>query len=667
MYVMKPSILVSFLNFANDLDIPLLKKDIYSQFSDALQINSKEFDMKKILETLLPFREEFISFLHVDQLERLLKEHKLIDKFISESSIADSLFEAKNFCQNFVIARKEFGPTTNDDNNFSKNIDLVLTNPSKDCQLVLNKLWDQVNDPETFVRIKVLSSYSYSSITLLPNLPWLFGLEIYGNGLMDINWLVQYRRLKYLGLRGHKITKFESLKNLIYLEALDLSDNYSNDISSLRDLVHLKTLKLHNLDCNDITPLVALTSLLWLDLSDCSIKDISSLSQLKQLTYLNIKNNDVSDLKPLKHLHQLNSLDISGNNIQDISPLQLLSGLEYLDISENSIGNLYVLRNLVSLSTLKMAKIGIPNLDVLTSMSRLRKVDISRNKIGDLGSLSNLVGLELLNLDDNTITDLEPLSKLTELKELHIRNNRIQRLDPLIRCAALTVVTLHGNPLIHLAPLRYLHNLIWIHSDLTPLISNLKYWKHVDHQSVILHREDVFTHGRRQILEKKPTDLLHGRLITFTFIGEEALDYGGPRKEFIHLFTEQVFGAHPRNPKLFELDNQGLWYFSTSQKTYNYEYVGRVLGFALANDIPMGIEFKSIFYKLILNPDAEVSFNDFLLFDLGLAKNYAQILSLSEQQMDDLTLTFSINNGPLLTNISASEPVTVMNRKTFIL
>ena len=138
----------------------------------------------------------------------------------------------------------------------------------------------------------------------------------------------------------------------------------------------------------------------------------------------------------------------------------------------------------------------------------------------------------------------------------------------------------------------------------------------------------IFEDSSAAILRPRPEEL--HKVLTVTFEGEEALDYGGVSREWFFLLTREMF-----NPSygLFEYsaqDNYALQINPTSESGVNPEHLGYikffgcVLGLAAFRHRFLDAYFVPGFYKMV--PNKNVNLKDLESVDYELYKGMTWML-----------------------------------------
>ena len=103
------------------------------------------------------------------------------------------------------------------------------------------------------------------------------------------------------------------------------------------------------------------------------------------------------------------------------------------------------------------------------------------------------------------------------------------------------------------------------------------------------------------------------------FIGEEAEDEGGVRREFFMLIIRQIFDA---NYGMFIYNEKTkLFWFNCNcfESTIQYQLIGTILGLALFNGVILDIKFPIALYKKLLG--IKPCLNDLKEYDPELYNN----------------------------------------------
>jgi Leucine-rich repeat (LRR) protein len=143
------------------------------------------------------------------------------------------------------------------------------------------------------------------------------------------------------------------MKNLTYL---NLSGNRLENLFFLVGLNKLETLILNNTHINDISSLYTLTNIKTLIITNNMIKSLDSLKDLISLENLHLDFNKIVDISPLQRLTNLKILHLNNNQIQDVSPLTSLVNLKALGLDFNNIKNTDSISNILNLENIIYSK-----------------------------------------------------------------------------------------------------------------------------------------------------------------------------------------------------------------------------------------------------------------------------------------------------------------------
>ena len=129
------------------------------------------------------------------------------------------------------------------------------------------------------------------------------------------------------------------------------------------------------------------------------------------------------------------------------------------------------------------------------------------------------------------------------------------------------------------------------------------------------------------------------------FIGEEAEDEGGVRKEFFMLVTRKLFDIN-YGMFLYNEKTRLFWFnLNSFEAKVKYELIGIVLGLALFNGVILDIKFPLAIYKKLLG--IEPCLNDLKEYDPELYNNLNFLLNTDDKNLKenlDTTFTVSVDN-----------------------
>ena len=177
-----------------------------------------------------------------------------------------------------------------------------------------------------------------------------------------------------------------------------------------------------------------------------------------------------------------------------------------------------------------------------------------------------------------------------------------------------------------------------IRSVLVGLVFNGQFQQSDMFLNLTVRRDHIIEDTLSQLYSIPATNWL--KKLRVVFEGENAVDVGGPSREFIFLLSEQLFSP---DYGMFQIvNNRYLWFSPLSYDNDNsFILYGLVVGLAVYNNILMPIRFPLVMYKKLLG------ISQFRLFDLeeidpDLARGLQQMLDMKARGEDvsDLSLTF---------------------------
>eukprot|EP00300_Choanocystis_sp_HF-7_P013415 c18288_g1_i2.p1 GENE.c18288_g1_i2~~c18288_g1_i2.p1 ORF type:complete len:662 (+),score=137.80 c18288_g1_i2:100-1986(+) len=125
-----------------------------------------------------------------------------------------------------------------------------------------------------------------------------------------------------------------------------------------------------------------------------------------------------------------------------------------------------------------------------------------------------------------------------------------------------------------------------------------------------------------------------------SFVGEEAVDAGGVRKEFFQIVMEELFDLKYGMFTLNEQTNT-FWFNRNSFDAEEFELVGSLLGIAIYNSIILDLHFPMPVYKILLGHPLRL--NDLLPVDPALHSTLVNVLQASEEECASLGLSFEVS------------------------
>jgi hypothetical protein len=130
--------------------------------------------------------------------------------------------------------------------------------------------------------------------------------------------------------------------------------------------------------------------------------------------------------------------------------------------------------------------------------------------------------------------------------------------------------------------------------------------------------------------------------ISVTFQDEPGIDCGGVRREFFQLGARDLFSP---DYSMFKLVNGGLYWFTENsfESMESYEAIGRFVGPAGINGIPLPVRRPRLLYKKLLG--IPLTLTDIGELDADLARSLVQMREYRDDGQDvaDLALTFSVS------------------------
>ncbi len=171
-----------------------------------------------------------------------------------------------------------------------------------------------------------------NDVSMLTALSELEVLDLNYTGLIAIEPIAEFEKLKELNLAGNKIADISALAPLAdKLEVLWLQVEPLESVEVLSDFHALRELHLSRtgtivtdfppITLHDFSPISNCTNLVILEISSSGLSDLSVLEPLEKLEVLIINNNKISDISPLENLISLRELNLTGNTISDLSPV----------------------------------------------------------------------------------------------------------------------------------------------------------------------------------------------------------------------------------------------------------------------------------------------------------------------------------------------------------
>lgn len=125
------------------------------------------------------------------------------------------------------------------------------------------------------------------------------------------------------------------------------------------------------------------------------------------------------------------------------------------------------------------------------------------------------------------------------------------------------------------------------------------------------------------------------------FQGEEAIDAGGPKKEFFLLLIKEIFDRKYGMFKEIE-SSRTVWFDPQTFEDPNmYFMIGLICGLALYNSIIIDVHFPPVLYKKLLNQ--KTTLDDFRGFDPDYARNLQYLLDFVDDEHGNIKEIFDQN------------------------
>ena len=141
--------------------------------------------------------------------------------------------------------------------------------------------------------------------------------------------------------------------------------------------------------------------------------------------------------------------------------------------------------------------------------------------------------------------------------------------------------------------------------------------------------------------------------LKINFIGEVSYDAGGIEREWFTVLFQNLEGE---KLNLFHIsDSQEFSYIinpflkSTNRNLEYFNFIGKLIGKALLDNITINICFNKLIYKLIL--EEEITFDDLVFIDTQLYNSLKNLKNTNTQNLKDLGLYYSIEQNDKNGNI----------------
>eukprot|EP01103_Thecamoeba_quadrilineata_P015351 TRINITY_DN4826_c0_g1_i1.p1 TRINITY_DN4826_c0_g1~~TRINITY_DN4826_c0_g1_i1.p1 ORF type:complete len:739 (-),score=109.74 TRINITY_DN4826_c0_g1_i1:90-2132(-) len=155
------------------------------------------------------------------------------------------------------------------------------------------------------------------------------------------------------------------------------------------------------------------------------------------------------------------------------------------------------------------------------------------------------------------------------------------------------------------------------------------------------------------------------------FIGEEAVDEGGVKKEFFQLIIRHIFDAiygmfiHDSETRLY-------WFNHSSTEMDEFALIGKILGMAIYNGVILDVHFPSVIYKKLIGE--KPTFEDLKESHPSLANGLQKLLDYTGEDIEEVfgsSFQIQYDNFGASTSFDllpngAHIPVNQKNKKEFV-
>ncbi len=217
--------------------------------------------------------------------------------------------------------------------------------------------------------------------------------------------------LEYLNLNGNAIRNLDFLIPMAKLQQLHLSHNALTDLSALHSLTALQVLDVSYNSLTSLDPISSLSSLTELYVGNNQLTTLGNIQNLTALTDFTASYNNLTDVSGLSACTQIINLDISNNAITDITALSTLSRMEQFDFSYNEASTLPEFSKDCALVQIDGSHNTIVSLDPLAELPCLNNVLMDYNpELASVAPLVNCPVLLLVNVYGTKVTDVSFLT-----------------------------------------------------------------------------------------------------------------------------------------------------------------------------------------------------------------------------------------------------------------
>lgn len=288
----------------------------------------------------------------------------------------------------------------------------------------------------------------------------LSSISLNGLGLTNINFLVNFKNLKFLTLNNNNISNASPITKIKQLISVSL---VNNKISEIPDLENLSYVFL-DFSSNPLDNYAGLknVSINDLHLNDVGLSDLSIFSKDMYIRHFNGSSNAIEDITGLENKEELESLTLGDNLISDATALENLDKLRYLNLYSNSISDMSFVSLLTNIKSVSLSYNKITNIPPLEAT--MTSLDLRHNKVSNLQNIVNYKELLELSIGHNDLTDISVI-KETNIGVLYANNNLIVELPTLTDFDNLSLLSLGNNKINNIS-----------HVELGSSIKQITFW-----------------------------------------------------------------------------------------------------------------------------------------------------------------------------------------------
>jgi len=156
------------------------------------------------------------------------------------------------------------------------------------------------------------------------------------------------------------------------------------------------------------------------------------------------------------------------------------------------------------------------------------------------------------------------------------------------------------------------------------------------------------------------------------FIGEEAVDEGGVKKEFFQLIVREIFDEK-YGMFIHDHETHSYWFNGSNLESMeDYELIGKILGIAIYNGVILDVHFPFVVYKKLM--EIRPTFEDLKEAHPELSKGLTKLRDYPNEDVEEVFgVSFQISYqylGQVITHDlkpgGSSIPVSASNREEYI-